>query len=228
MVNGKHIAVLLLGGSGVRFGGKTPKQLVPVRGKPLFCYPLEELDKSPLVDWILLVIREDLDQEIKNDVAKYFFEKPISYVAGGSSRSESVRHALSFLREREVDDDALILIHDADRPNISAYLIEEGFKKAEEVGASVTALPSADSVFMSEDLQTVSAYQPRSKTFLAQTPQTFRFSLLKDMPFAENFTDEAGQVSSMGRKIAIVNGNPGNYKINYPADLRRFERELEK
>jgi 2-C-methyl-D-erythritol 4-phosphate cytidylyltransferase len=228
MVKGNRIAVLLLGGSGKRFGGQMPKQLIPVNEKPLFCYALEALDKSPVIDWVLLVVRPDLEGEIKTDVANYYFEKPISYVSGGETRSESVHHAVDYLAENGIGDDALILIQDADRPNLTSYLIEEGISKAEEVGASVTALPCSDSVFVSDDLSFVSSYQPRDNTFLAQTPQTFRLGLLKKLDFAAKSTDEASQVVALKQKVAIVKGNPDNYKINYPFDLRRFERETKK
>ena len=107
-------------------------------------------------------------------------------------------------------------------------MIEEGIAKAKRIGASVTAVPCSDSVFVSLDKESVSSYQPRETTFLAQTPQTFRFSLLKKLTFAEISTDEASQVRALGEEVAIVRGSPNNYKINYPEDLERFKKEVEK
>ncbi len=228
MKKSAQIAILLLGGSATRFGGDTPKQLLPVNGKALFCYPLNVLDSSPEIDEIVLVVRKDLEERVKREVRNDPSSKPLHYVYSGSSRSESVEHAVSFLKEGGFEDDSIILIQDADRPHLDERMIQEGIAKAKRVGASVTAIPCSDSVFVSLDKDSVSSYQPRETTFLAQTPQTFRLSLLKKLTFAEISTDEASQVRALGKEVAIVKGSPNNYKINYPEDLERFKKEVEK
>ena len=225
MESSKRIAILLLGGSAKRFGGNTPKQLLPVNGKPLFCYALDSLSSSPEIDEIILVVRADLEGEVKSIVKKRSYTKPIQYVHGGDSRSESVHHAIAYLSKKNIFDEAIILIQDADRPHLDERLIKEGIEKAMETGASVTAIPCTDSVFISTDLNHVSFYQPRETTFLAQTPQTFRLSSLKKLSFAEISTDEASQVHALGETVSIVMGSPNNYKINYPEDLERFAKE---
>ena len=228
MKKSAQIAILLLGGSATRFGGDTPKQLLPVNGKALFCYALSALDSSPEIDEIVLVIRKDLEGRVKEEVRYASCSKPLHYVYSGASRSKSVEHAVSFLKEEGFEDDSIILIQDADRPHLDEKMIEEGIAKAKRIGASVTAVPCSDSVFVSLDKESVSSYQPRETTFLAQTPQTFRFSLLKKLTFAEISTDEASQVRALGEEVTIVRGNPNNYKINYPEDLERFKKEVEK
>ena len=225
MESSKRIAILLLGGSAKRFGGNTPKQLLPVNGKPLFCYALDSLSSSPEIDEIILVVRADLEEEVKSIVERRAYKKPIQYVRGGDSRSESVHHAIAYLSEKYISDETVVLIQDADRPHLDERLIKEGIEKAMETGASVTAIPCTDSVFVSEDLNHVSSYQPRETTFLAQTPQTFRLSSLKKLSFAEISTDEASQVHALGETVSIVMGSPNNYKINYPEDLERFAKE---
>ncbi len=221
----KRIAILLLGGSAKRFGGNVPKQLLPVNGNPLFCYALDSLSNSPEIGEIILVVREDLEDEVRSIVKKRAYTKPIQYVHGGDSRSESVHHAINYLKEKKTPDDAIVLIQDADRPHLDERLIKEGVEKAAETGASVTAIPCTDSVFVSTDSNHVSSYQPRETTFLAQTPQTFRLGLLKKLSFAEISTDEASQVRALGETVSIVRGSPNNYKINYPEDLERFAKE---
>ena len=216
---------MLLGGSAKRFGGDTPKQMIQVNGKPLFCYALDRLVSSSMIDEIILVVREDLKEQVNQIVAKRSYSKKISYVLGGDSRSESVHHAIDHLTGESTPDDSIILIQDADRPNLTEGLIEQGVVKAEEVGASVVAIPSSDSVFLSLDQESVSSYQPRETVFLAQTPQTFRLSLLKKLTFAGVSTDEASQVNALGAKVAIVEGSPSNYKINVREDLERFLKE---
>lgn len=218
----------MLGGSSTRFGGATPKQLLPAKGKPLFCHAFDCLALSPAIDRIVLVVRPDIEEKARDIVADRRPTKRVDYVFGGHTRSESVQHAISFLKEEGILDESIILIQDADRPHLSEALIEEGISKAKESGASVTACPCSDSVFTSYDSELVSSYQKREHTFLAQTPQTFRFSLLKKLAFAEISTDEASQVRALGESVAIVKGSPNNYKINYPEDLERFNKEERK
>ncbi len=228
MKSSRRIAILLLGGSAKRFGGNTPKQLLPVNGRPLFCYAFDALSTSPEIDAIILVVRPDLEDEVKGIVEKRASKKPICYVPGGDSRSESVRNAILYLDENGISGETIILIQDADRPHLDERLIKEGIEKAMDSGASVTAIPCTDSVFVSSDSEHVSSYQEREKTFLAQTPQTFRLDLLRKLSFAEISTDEASQIHALGEKVSIVRGSPLNYKINYPEDLERFEKEAKK
>ncbi len=225
MRNPERIAILLLGGSGTRFGGETPKQLLLVAGKPLFEYPLSVLEESPFVDKIYLAVREDLKEKVKQLVSKYV--KVQSLVSGGNTREASVKNALTFLESQDVNQNSLILIQDADRPNLTLELIRENFEQAEKTGAAVTAIPCSDSIFRSNDNESIDQYLSRSGVYLAQTPQTFNFSLLqKAHGSTSNSTDDGSKVLSLGGKIAIVPGSPNNYKINYPSDLMRFEREV--
>ncbi len=228
METSERIAILLLGGSAKRFGGNTPKQLLPVSGKPLFCYAFDSLSNSAEIDEIILVVRPDLEKSVRSIVEKRANAKPVQYVHGGDSRSESVQHAINYLKEKKTPDEAIVLIQDADRPHLDERLIKEGIEKAAKTGASVTAIPSTDSVFVSTDFNHVSSYQSRETTFLAQTPQTFRLGLLKKLSFAEISTDEASQIHALGATVSIVVGSPNNYKINYPEDLERFAKEGEK
>lgn len=225
MRNPERIAILLLGGSGTRFGGETPKQLLLVAGKPLFEYPLSVLEESSLVDKIYLVVREDTKEKVGQLVAKY--TKVQGLINGGNTREESVKNALGFLGSQNINPESLVLIQDADRPNLTLELVSKNFEEAEKTGAAVTAIPCSDSIFRSSDNQSVDQYLSRNGIYLAQTPQTFVFSLLqKAHASASNSTDDGSKVLSLGAKIAIVAGSSNNYKINYPSDLIRFEKEV--
>lgn len=221
-----RIAILLLGGSGTRFGGSVPKQFLPVAGKRLFEFPLSVLQQSPMVDEIHLVVREDLLDEVARISVNY--SKVRSLIAGGNSREESVKRALEGLERHGVDSSSLILIQDGDRPNLTLDLVALSFEKAEKVGAAVTAIPCGDSLFRSDDETSISQYLSRTGIYLAQTPQTFVFSSLKRAHQSEcKATDDGSKVLALGEKVAIVAGSPNNYKINYPCDLDRFKKEAQ-
>lgn len=225
MRNPARIAILLLGGSGTRFGGNTPKQLIHIAGKPLFEYPLSVLQNSPCVDEIYLVIRKGLSGEVNKTSSKY--GKVKGFIDGGESREESVKKALTALEKANVNPASLILIQDADRPNLTLDLIQANFQEAGKTGAAVTAIPCSDSLFHSEDDSSVNKYLSRKGIYLAQTPQTFIFSLLQKAHESSNeATDDGSKVLALGAEVAIVEGSPNNYKINYPSDMARFEKEV--
>lgn len=219
-----RIAILLLGGSSARYGGDTPKQLIPVNGKPLFLYALEALEKTEEVDSIFLVVKDGIEETVRKCVEGRSKIKAI--LLGGKTREASVKKGLDCISSL-YEDDALVLIQDADRPHLSEKMIAENYAKAACSGAAVTAIPCSDSLFLSKDGSAVSAYLNRQEAYLAQTPQTFRLGLLKKAHEKEGgFTDDASEVSALGCKVSIVEGDPSNYKINTKEDMLRFQKEV--
>ena len=221
-----HIAIYLLGGSSVRFGGDTPKQLIPVDGKPLFVYALKTLDESEEVDSIYLVVKEGTKEEVEKEIGGV--HKIEGILIGGETREASVKKALDALASH-YGEDALVLIQDADRPNLSLRMIQENYEKASLLGAAVTAIPCSDSLFLSEGGNLVSTYLNRAEAYLAQTPQTFRLGWIKEAHERQDgSTDDASKVFSLGKNIGIVLGGASNYKINTREDLERFKKEASK
>ena len=68
--------------------------------------------------------------------------------------------------------------------------------------------------------------EKRDEIWLAQTPQMFRFDLLKDAytSFKGNPTDESEAIEALGLSPKVVKGNLVNFKITYPEDLMRVEK----
>jgi 2-C-methyl-D-erythritol 4-phosphate cytidylyltransferase len=73
----------------------------------------------------------------------------------------------------------------------------------------------------------VAATVPRENLWQAQTPQMFRFALLRRaLAEAREVTDEAGAIEAMGLKPRLVPGDASNFKVTYPQDLALAERVL--
>lgn len=219
----KVYAIDLIGGKGLRFASLTPKQFVLVNGKPLFAYALSTLDKSPLIDEIVVVGNIDFLERTKKSVSALGLIKPYHVVPGGEKRMDSVFSALSFLKESNIDPSSIVLIQDGDRPNLSERLIEENVKAAFKTGAAVTAIPSTDSLLVNEN-GLASSYLVRESIYRAQTPQTFGFEIiysafLKVKEENKSFTDDASIVLNNGGKVSIVMGDCTNIKINTEQDL---------
>lgn len=221
----KNIAILLLGGSGLRFGGDTPKQFLPVGGRALFCYPLSVLAASPEVEEILLVAKKGTEEKARELASPFANGKLGPIVTGGASRKESVRNALEFLSLRKESEDSLVLIQDGDRPELTESLIKRNYEVAKAKGAAVTAIPCSDSIFLSQNKEDVDRYWNRDLVYRAQTPQTFRFALILEAHRqGKEATDDASLVRSLGKEVGIVLGSEENLKINTPSDLEFWKK----
>ena len=227
-----RIAILLLGGKGVRLGKDSPKQYRLVRGIPLFGYAAKTLSNSPFVDAIVYVVPNGDETKVEAFLKDLSIDyKPHWIVRGGASREESLSHALLKLKELGISKDALLLCHDAARPNLTEQMIEANFEAATQSGAAVTAIPSKDSLVLSQDGVHLAQYLPRQDIWRLQTPQTYRFFLIEEAVFAadtrlEDYTDE-GSLLVAKAKIApaIVLGDESNYKVTDASDWERFCQE---
>jgi D-ribitol-5-phosphate cytidylyltransferase len=223
-----RVAVLLLGGNGTRFGANEPKQFTLFGGKLLFFYPLDQLVRHDEIQGVLLVAPKDYISFVEKTIQQWGFSKIIGVIEGGATRQDSSRRAAEYLRDKGLSFNALVLIHDAARPNLKNEYITENYARALRYGAAVTAIPSTDSIAISEDEKTISQYKDRSKVYQLQTPQTFLFSALynaheKAFAAKHSYTDDGDLVlTEEGLQPAIVLGEASNVKVTTIEDLRFF------
>lgn len=228
---GTVFAVLLLGGRGVRFGGSLPKQYVRMGGAPLFTHAARALSKSPLINRIVYVYPSGFEKMTKDILAEEGLRraKRPAFAQGGGSREESAHLGLSKCVSLGAQGDDIIVILDADRPNLAEDLLKSNIENAKERGASITAYRSADSVCLS-DGSSATEYLPRELVHEVQTPQAFKVSVLleafeKAGPNERAYTDEGSLVlSELGVKPLIAEGGPENFKVNEAKDMKRVER----
>jgi len=222
MSTSKNFAILLLAGSSSRFGGHTPKIFLEVDNKPLFIYPLEVLDNNSNIDEIILVTKNELISQIKQDLQRFSIKKVTKIVLGGETRSESVKNGIDSLESSTTN---IVLICDGDRPNLTDRIISENINAAKNADGAVTAVKSIDSTFL---LKGGIEYLDRNNLWNAQTPQTFKINVIKDA-FSKinfnNFTDDASIVRKLGYNIAVVEGDYSNFKITTKTDFDRFVAE---
>jgi 2-C-methyl-D-erythritol 4-phosphate cytidylyltransferase len=227
-----HEAILLMAGSGERFLNPTPKQFLRMGGHPLFSYAARALENSPDIDFIVYVVPKGYLEAAEKSLVEEKLMKEHGIIEGGASRSESAHEALKYLLKRGAKPSSIVLLQDGDRPNLTARLIHENIAAAAAFGASVTALPSSDSVAISKEPSLIDGYIPRQEVYLLQTPQAFRLSRLKEAfdkakEKAKNYTDEGSLVLSViGLAPRIVLGDKKNGKITEPSDAVLFEGEL--
>ena len=198
-----------------------PKQYVPLAGKPMISHTIQVFFKHPRITSIHLALNPE------DDFWRSLPLEPASklklHYTGGDSRSETV---LNTLRAIEAADDDWILVHDAARPGLTQQLLDNLMNALEnDAVGGLLALPLADTLKEADVANRVAGTIPRANLWQAQTPQMFRYGLLKKA--LENFngvaTDEAEAIEALGLQPKLVQGELRNLKITYPQDLVLLE-----
>jgi 2-C-methyl-D-erythritol 4-phosphate cytidylyltransferase len=200
-------------------GGDTPKQFLSLDGVPIFVHTLRKFVASEDVDEVLLGLRIEDMERASVEVEREHFPKPVRLVVGGPTRQETVARCLA---EAPAGTE-IVVVHDAVRPFVELAMIHLVVEAARKEGAAILGIPSVDTVKQVER-QIILGTIPRQRIVLAQTPQAFRYELLRDAAnhaLAEGFsgTDESSLVEREGQKVVILMGSDRNIKITKPSDL---------
>ena len=203
------------------------KQFTELGGTPILIHTLRRFAAVDAVSEIWIALRENeiagFRARLEHE-AQDILKKKVELVVGGEHRQQSVEHALNAVGAAADD---VVLVHDAVRPFVSAEIIEEVIDAAEKYGAAIAGLPAVDTVKQVErtaEGALIKATIPRAGVVMAQTPQGFRYDVIKkafDEASADGFlgTDEASLVERSGHEVAVVMGSPRNIKITAPADM---------
>jgi 2-C-methyl-D-erythritol 4-phosphate cytidylyltransferase len=217
---------------------KTPpaKQFTELGGTPILIHTLRKFAAVDAVSEIWIALRESeiagfrarLESEARDVLNKDVLKKKVELVVGGEHRQQSVENALNAVAATADD---IVLVHDAVRPFVTREIIQEVIEAAQKYGAAIAGLPAVDTVKQVErtaEGALIKATIPRAGIVMAQTPQGFRYSVIKkafDEASADGFlgTDEASLVERSGHNVAVVMGAPRNIKITAPADMELAE-----
>jgi len=224
----KVFAIITAAGSGTRFGAgakrEMPKQFQSLSGKPVILYSMTAFQKCSEVSEIIISANRDYFDFLHNLAAKHKIKKLSKLVEGGKTRFESVKNAFKELGGGNKD---FVLIHDAVRPNIKPSMVEKLLQKAFSAkelipGVRVTeTLKRSNRGYISESVR-------RDDLWTIQTPQIFRYKVLKDAykkcGRKNDFTDESSLVEYAGYKVGIIEGSHDNIKITTPLDMRLLKK----
>lgn len=214
-------ALVPAAGSGRRFGGEVPKQYLQAAGKPLLRHALEALLAHPGIDGAVVALA---DGDARWPGWTTLHGKPVLACRGGAERADSVLAALAAL-PADVAGNALVLVHDAARPNLQAgdigALLEAA---AAHPDGAILAAPVRDTLKRADAEGRILATEPREALWRALTPQAFRRDLLQRALQAARdagivATDEAMAVERLGCRPRLVEGREDNLKVTTPADL---------
>jgi 2-C-methyl-D-erythritol 4-phosphate cytidylyltransferase len=219
-------AIVPAAGLGTRMGADQPKQFIEIDGVPLVIFTLRRLAAcAEITDFIVSTRAEDV-VSLQAKVAKAALGRPARVIHGGDTRQQSVANALA-----QVDPATeIVLVHDAVRPFITPEQTSRVIAEARQRGAAILAIPVIDTVkevkrsSLPEDVALITGTIPRERLVLAQTPQAFTFSLLRDafkkaQQDGVTGSDEAVLVERTGHEVFCVLGSERNLKITRPSDL---------
>jgi 2-C-methyl-D-erythritol 4-phosphate cytidylyltransferase len=203
-------------GAGRRFGGKRNKIFERIKDQPVFIRTLEAFATRGDVVQVQLVVSADDMEELRSRFGGALGFMGVKVVAGGATRSQSVRNALATVTA-EAD---LVAVHDAVRPCVSQLWIDAVVAEAQKTGAAILAYPVHGTLKRVSAGGIVDATLPREELWEAQTPQVFRRDLLAAAyASGKDATDDAHLVEQLGHGVSVVRGDPRNIKITTPADL---------
>lgn len=200
--------------------GTSRKQFMLLEGSPILLHTIRKFVSCDSVGEIVVALRRDDMAWVGELLANERLGRPVRLVEGGDSRQQSVENALASLGP----DTDLVAVHDAVRPFIDRERIDDVIRVAAETGAAIVGIVPIDTVKRVRKNK-VRATLPREDLILTQTPQVFRFDLLKQA-FAkaseDGFfgTDESSLVERLDQvEVSVVQGSDRNIKITKPSDM---------
>jgi 2-C-methyl-D-erythritol 4-phosphate cytidylyltransferase len=215
-----NIAIIPAAGVGARMQSDRAKQMLEIGGAPLLIHTLKRFEACDAVDHIILVLQPDLTDGVLGLISRFAIKKVSRVVAGGAERQDSVYRGLQVLDE---GDTGVVAIHDAVRPFVRPGEIKQVIERAASAGAAIMALAATDTIKQVKAGR-IQRTLDRRRICHAQTPQAFKFSIIReayDKAYQDGFigTDDSQLVERLGRPVSVVEGSPINIKITRPLDL---------
>jgi len=212
------VALLVAAGSGERLGAGGPKAFAELAGRPMLAWSLDALRGAGIEEIVVAVPPDMVGAAVPLDAGG-------RVVAGGATRSESVRAALAAAPPGDV------VVHDAARPLVTPEHFRAALAALAGADCAIAAAPVTDTVKEAGPDRLVSATLDRSRLWAIQTPQAFRRAALEralavDAAVLARATDDAWLVERTGGTVRVVESTPANLKVTTPFDLRLAEHLL--
>ena len=226
----KFSAIIPAAGSGKRSGQSKPKQWLDLGGEPMVVRALRIFEGIPGLQKVAIALNPDELDEAREKIKSYNLNLDLIFCAGGKERQNSVAKALDALN---VNDDEIVVIHDAARPFASKALVSAVVQKAFDAQAAIAAVEVTDTIKEVDRLGYVKNTPRRGFLRSAQTPQAVRAGVLsRGLALADQrdieLTDDAIAAELIGFRVAVVMGEEANVKITSARDVELARLQIEK
>lgn len=217
--------ILAAAGRSTRFGeSRRKKPFLELAGRAVWLRALDAFVTRDDVQQILMSVSPEDIEWFKEHFRANLAFTDIDIIPGGAERADSVQNALVAVRP-EIE---FVAVHDAARPLLAKKDVDRIFAAAREHGAAVPACRVVSTLKRVAD-STITETVSRADLWQAQTPQTFRRSLLAEA-YAQRgsfqATDEAQLVERLGHPVHIVECSAMNLKITTKEDFQIAEALL--
>ena len=227
----KNYVILLAGGVGKRMGTDIPKQFLEVEGKPIIVYSIENFQKNPQIEKIVVVCVKDWIDRTWELVKKYSLTKVEWIIEGGSTGHDSIRNGVFFLKDK-INPEDHIIVHDAVRPVLPQKAIDEVIRVSHEKGNASSSIECHPPIVYTEDHESGITDVDREHVMLTASPQAFNYALaLKcyEQAEAEDYhtsTFTSSLLIHCHERVFFAKGTSCNIKITRKEDLALFEALL--
>ena len=223
----KNYVILLAGGVGKRMQADIPKQFLEVEDKPVIVYSIENFQRHPQIEKIVVVCVNEWIDHMRELVKKYSLTKVRWIIEGGSCGHDSIRNGVFFLKDKISPED-YVIIHDAVRPVLPQKAIDEVIRVAHKKGNASSSIACHPPIVYTDDFESGVRDIDREHVMLTASPQMFRYSLaLKCYEMAEeenrhDFTFTSSLLIHCGERVYFARGTTSNIKITTREDLALF------
>ena len=211
--------IILMGGSGKRFGSTTPKQFFNLSGKKIYLRTLEVFLPFGEFEKIFLVCHKDYIDQVREEIS----DNRICVIEGGKTRQASSYRGLLACGSKTT----YVMIHDAVRPFISSRIIRDNLDALKKYYAVNTCIPSSDTIVHAKAFDTIESIPSRTKYLRGQTPQSFHYPLIveaHEKTTHHNISDDCRLIIDLKKPVHIVQGSENNIKITNEIDLFLAEK----
>ncbi|HVF28592.1 MAG TPA: 2-C-methyl-D-erythritol 4-phosphate cytidylyltransferase [Pyrinomonadaceae bacterium] len=219
-----NVAIIAAAGRGARMGGEQAKQFRALNGTPIIIHTLRCFERCTTVGEVIVVVPAGEMSDFLALANRYALTKLARVVLGGETRRETVWRGLQSVRAATAE---IVAVHDGVRPFVTPEQIDATVRAAQQSGAAILAVPAIDTIKEVRD-GSIMRTPERASLWHAQTPQCFRYDLLKrayEQANTENLdaTDDSALVERLGVSVSVIGGDVRNIKITRPEDLALAE-----
>lgn len=221
-------AEILAGGKGTRMGNVSmPKQYLPLNGKPVIVHTVEKFILNARFDKIFVASPKEWMNHTEDVLKKHIHDDRVVVIEGGTDRNETIMNGIRYVEKNfGLNDDDVLITHDAVRPFLTHRIIEENIDAALKHGTVDTVITATDTIVESTNHEFITDIPVRDVMYQGQTPQSFNMKMIYGHYNAlsaeqkEILTDACKICLLAGEKVSLVKGEIFNIKITTPYDLQ--------
>lgn len=226
-----NVALILAGGYGSRTAQDIPKQFMNVYEKPMIIYTLENFEKHPDIDGIVVVCLEGWHEVLKAYARQYGITKLKKIVSGGKDGQESTQKGVEALADICQEED-VVMVHDAIRPFLPAEIITDAITVCRKKGSGLSAMRCQETIVRTDDGLCGNEGISRQEIMRVQTPQAYKYGKAKWAYEEARRRGIQGEVYintlmlRLGETVYFSKGTDKNVKVTTVDDLEVFKALL--